>query len=72
MVDVEPVPQGNVYTALAAALEHERACYETYLSVRDRAGGIDRNAAHERWEDARSLITQLREQIAVGEREGRT
>ena len=68
MVDVEPEPQGNVYTALAAALEHERACYETYLSVRNRAGGTDRDAAHERWEDARSLITPLREQIAGIER----
>jgi hypothetical protein len=49
---------GNVYTALVAALEHERACWADYQDAlrNDRALGFVQG----RWEDARDLAAELR------------
>ncbi len=55
-------PDGNVYLALGPALEHERECYEHFHAMRDSEHHAE---AHERWQTARGLVEDLRNQIRL-------
>lgn len=62
----ETIPRG-VCGALAAALEHERACWDAHI-VADREGWYAprRADARDRWNDARDLVAHLRGAIGAG------
>lgn len=55
-------PDSNIYLALGPALEHERECYERFHTLRESEHHAE---AHERWQSARGLVEDLRNQIRL-------
>lgn len=64
---------GGVFVALAAALEHERACYADLLDAENRPTRFNGLRARQRWHDAVDTVAMLKRvaglQAAPGEGE---